>query len=111
MGGELFLVLLVAGVRVSLALRIRRPIGLFVTVTTLSFWMVLVLVRVLDVDIDIGLIGEILFLLADSQHVKDEKSSDRSLRLAVLEERVDDRFRGFEGERRQQREDALSRQG
>lgn len=97
MGGELFLVLLVAGVRVSLALRIRLSLGRFVTVTTvtLSFWMVLVL----DVDIDIGLIGEILFLLADSQHVKDEKSSDRSLRLAVLEERVDDRFRGFEGER------------
>ena len=108
MGGEFFLVLLVAGVGVSLAFRIRLPFGLFVTVNTLSFWMVLVLFRVLGVEI--GLIGEILFLLADSQHVKDEKSSDPSLRLAVLEERVDDRFRGFERERREEREDALSRQ-
>ena len=108
MGGEFFLVLLVAGVGVSLAFRNRLPFGLFVTVTTLSFWMVLVLFRVLGVEI--GLIGEILFLLADSQHVKDEKSSDCSLRLAVLEERVDDRFRGFERERREEREDALSRQ-
>ena len=110
MGGELFLVLFVAGVGVSLAFRIRFPFGLFVTVTTLSFWMVLVLFRVLGVGVYIGLFGEVLFLLADSQHVKDEKSSDPSLRLAVLEERVDDRFRGFEGERREEREDALSRQ-